>query len=320
MLRFAVMKLLTNLLCPGGARGALQAIYFHQVLPEPDPMRPGDPTAQAFDELLGALKSWFNVIGLTEALDLMARGTLPPAALAISFDDGYADNVEVALPILQSHGLTATFFVATGYLGDGVMFNDQVIEGVRAAEGDSLDLEFLGLGRLPIRTNAERFQTSQAIIGNIKFLSSDERMQKAERVAELCRLSTPPRLMTDADGVRRLAAAGMEIGAHTHTHPILMRLAPAAAEQEIARGRDELASILGYPPRLFAYPNGRLGRDYSAEHVAIVERLGFDAAFTTNPGVCRKGDQRWELARFTPWDRTPARFAMRLVQARRGLL
>jgi peptidoglycan/xylan/chitin deacetylase (PgdA/CDA1 family) len=314
------MNLLTNLLCPGGARGALQVIYFHQVLREPDPLRPGDPTAQTFDELLGSLKSRFNVIGLAEGLDRMTRGTLPPAAAAISFDDGYADNVEVALPILQKHGLTTTFFVATGYLGDGVMFNDLVIEGVRAAKSDSLDLEFLGLGRLPVDTDVERFQTSQAIIGALKFLSSEERLQKAERVAELCRLSAPPRLMTDADGVRRLAAAGMEIGAHTHTHPILMRLAPAEAERDIARGRDELESILGHAPRLFAYPNGRLGRDYSAEHVAIVERLGFDAAFTTNPGVCRKGDPRWELARFTPWDRTSGRFAMRLVQARWGLL
>jgi len=314
------MKLLTNLLCPGSARGALQVIYFHQVLREPDPLRPGDPTAQTFDELLGMLKSRFNVIGLADGLDRMARGTLPPGAVAISFDDGYADNVEVALPVLRKHDLTATFFVATGYLGDGAMFNDIVIEGVRAAAGESIDLGFLGLGRLPIRTDAERFQTLQAIIGALKYLPSEERMQKAERVAELCRLAAPPRLMTDADGVRRLAAAGMEIGAHTHTHPILMRLTPAEAEQDIARGRDELKSILGHAPQLFAYPNGRLGKDYSAEHVAIVERLGFDAAFTTNPGACRKGDQRWELPRFTPWDRTPGRFALRLLQARWGLL
>jgi hypothetical protein len=68
------------------------------------------------------------------------------------------------------------------------MFNDLVFEGMRAAEGDSIDLGFLGLGRLPIRTDAERFQTLQAIIGALKYLSSDERMQKAERIEELCRL------------------------------------------------------------------------------------------------------------------------------------
>jgi peptidoglycan/xylan/chitin deacetylase (PgdA/CDA1 family) len=97
-------------------------------------------------------------------------------------------------------------------------------------------------------------------------------------------------------------------------------MTPAEAESDISRGRDELAAILGHAPRLFAYPNGRLGKDYSAEHVAIVERLGFDAAFTTNPGICRRGDPRWQLSRLAPWDRTPARFAMRLVQARWGLL
>jgi hypothetical protein len=200
------------------------------------------------------------------------------------------------------------------------MFNDLVIEGVRTATGDTLDFDFLGLGRLPIGTEVERCEAAQAVIRLLKYLPAEERMQKAQRVAEACGLSSPPRLMTDADGVRRLAAAGMEVGAHTHSHPILNRMTPSDAESDISRGRDELAAILGYAPRLFAYPNGRLGKDYSAEHVAIVERLGFDAAFTTNPGVCRKGDPRWELARFTPWDRTPARFAMRLVQARWELL
>lgn len=314
------MGVLTNLFCPGGARGALQVVYFHQVLPEADPLRPGDPTAQTFDALLGMLKARFNVLGLAEGVDRLARGALPPAAVAISFDDGYADNVEVALPILRKHGLTATFFIATGYLGDGAMFNDLVIEGVRAATGESIDLGFLGLGQLPVRTDAERFQAVQAVIGLIKYLPSGERTEKAERVAAACGLSAPPRLMTDAAGVRRLAAAGMEVGAHTRSHPILARMTLQEAERDIASGRDELASILGQAPRLFAYPNGRLGRDYSAEHVDIVERLGFDAAFTTNPGVCRRYDPRWELPRFTPWDRTPARFAMRLLQARLGWL
>lgn len=315
-----VMQVLTKLACPGGARGALQVIYFHQVLAEADPMRPGDPTAKTFDELLAALKSWYNVVGLADGLERLAHGTLPPAAVAITFDDGYADNVDVALPILRRHGLSATFFIATGYLGEGVMFNDLVIEGMRVAAGHEIVLEFLGLGRLPLRTMAERCQAAQEVIRLLKYLPSEERMAKAERVAERCGLSAPPRLMTDAGGVRRLVDAGMAVGAHTHSHPILNRMTPSDAESDIARGRDVLASILGSAPRLFAYPNGRLGKDYSAEHVAIVERLGFDAAFTTNPGVCRRGANRWEMPRFTPWDNTPGRFAMRLVQARWGLL
>ena len=314
------MKAITNLFCPGGARGALQVIYFHQVLPEADPMRPGDPDAQTFEALLAALQAHFSVVGLADGLDRLVHGSLPPSAVAISFDDGYADNIDVALPILQRRELTATFFIATGYLGAGVMFNDLVIEGVRGARGESVDADFLGLGRLPIGGDAERLESARAIIRALKYLAPAERLAKAQRVAESCGLSAPPRLMMDADGVRRLVAAGMGVGAHTHTHPILNRLTPAEAERDIARGRDELASILGHAPRLFAYPNGRLGKDYSNEHVGIVERLGFDAAFTTNPGVCRRGDSPRQLPRFTPWDRTPGRFAMRLVQARLGWL
>jgi peptidoglycan/xylan/chitin deacetylase (PgdA/CDA1 family) len=315
-----LVSLLARLLGPGGARGALQVVYFHQVLPEEDPLRPGDPTAQRFDALLAFLKSAFHVVDLADGLARLARGALPPAAVAISFDDGYADNVDVALPILRKHGLTATFFVATGFLGSGAMFNDLVIEGLRVAPGDTLDLGFLGLSDLPIVSDAQRHEAVQVVVRRLKYLPAQERAVQAERVAERCGLSAPPRLMTDAAGVRRLADAGMGVGAHTRTHPILAQLPLAEAERDIAGGRDDLAAILGEAPRLFAYPNGRLGDDYAAEHVALVQRLGFDAALTTNRGVCRRDSPRWELPRFTPWDRSPRRFALRLLQARRGWL
>src|ERR1044071_7430526 len=75
---------------------------------------------------------------------------LPKRALSITFDDGYADNYNVAAPILLRLGLAATFFVATGFLDGGCMFNDVVIEALRCAGGAELDLDDLGLGRHPL--------------------------------------------------------------------------------------------------------------------------------------------------------------------------
>ncbi|MFX7981151.1 polysaccharide deacetylase family protein, partial [Acinetobacter baumannii] len=75
------------------------------------------------------------------------------------------------------------------------------------------------------------------------------------------------------------------------------------AEREIAQSRQRLVDILGAPVDLFAYPNGRPGRDYTARDVAIVRRLGVRAAVSTRPAVASEIDDPFEIPRFTPWDR-----------------
>ena len=105
----------------------------------------------------------------------------------------------------------------------------------------------------------------------------------------------------------------MEIGGHTVTHPILARLPSSAARTEIVQGREQLESLLGAPVTLFAYPNGKPGQDYLPEHVAMVRELGFSAAVATAWGAASATTDAWQLPRFTPWDKTPARFMVRLL-------
>ncbi|MFO0121490.1 MAG: polysaccharide deacetylase family protein, partial [Inhella sp.] len=107
---------------PGGARGRLTVLIFHRVLTQPDPLFPGEMDAARFDAVCGWLASWATVLPLHTAVRQVRDGVLPARALAITFDDGYADNASVALPLLQKHGLCATFFVSTGYLDGGRMW------------------------------------------------------------------------------------------------------------------------------------------------------------------------------------------------------
>jgi len=72
---------------------------------------------------------------LSDAITRLRRGTLPSCAVSITFDDGYADNAENALPLLQKYAITATFFIASGFIDGGRMWNDTVIESVRRAKG-----------------------------------------------------------------------------------------------------------------------------------------------------------------------------------------
>jgi peptidoglycan/xylan/chitin deacetylase (PgdA/CDA1 family) len=308
------MTPLLRLLSPGGSRGRLTTLIFHRVRAEPDPLFPNEMDARAFRERLGWIRAWFNVLPLEDAVFAIARGTLPERALAITFDDGYADNFAVALPILGEHGVPATFFVATGFLDGGRMWNDTVIEAIRRTARASLDLSALDLGVHALGSIMERRVAIDALIGELKYLSPDLRQERVEAIASLSEARLSDDLMMNSAQVRGLAAAGMDIGGHTITHPILTRIDALSARREIAEGRDALAAITGRPVRLFAYPNGRPVGDYGAEHVAIVRTLGFTAAVSTSPGAARADDSLFELPRFTPWDAGAARWGLRLVR------
>ena len=106
----------------------LSILIYHRVLARPDPLFPYEVDAKRFGQHLNLLKRFFTVIPLHDAVHLLARGKLPARAACITFDDGYADNAQVALPILQKHGMCATFFIATGFLDGGQMWNDKVID------------------------------------------------------------------------------------------------------------------------------------------------------------------------------------------------
>jgi len=295
----------------------LSILIFHRVLPVCDPLFPDEIDAVRFDRLMSLVARAFKVLTLGQALALRAAGCLPARALAITFDDGYADNADIALPILLRHGLRATFFVATGFLDGGRMFNDSVIECIRHAGGLRIDLTEFGLGLRAVESARERRQVIDALLPKVKYSSLDER---EAFVARLRHLAGSPDLRRDlmmrSEQVVELHRAGMEIGGHTVRHPILYLTPDAEAEAEIADGRRCLQELIDAPVEVFAYPNGRPMQDYDTRHVEMLRRLGFLGGVSTAPGVaCRESDHM-QLPRFTPWDRGMAKWVGRLTHAR----
>jgi peptidoglycan/xylan/chitin deacetylase (PgdA/CDA1 family) len=305
-------RALMRVMSPGGARG-LSILIYHRVLPQQDPLFPGEVTRADFDRQIALVKSCFNIVPLIDAVRHVQAGTLPPRAACITFDDGYADNAEIALPVLQAHGVNATFFVATGFLDGGRMWNDTVIETVRRAPGPLLDATALGLGSHPVDTIGARQQAVGALIGALKYLPMVERLEQVERLVALADVVLPTDLMMSSEQVRQLHRAGMGIGAHTVNHPILAKLARADARREIADGKAQLEAIIGERVPLFAYPNGKPHGDYAAEHVALVKELGFDGAVSTAWGAHRGIVDHFQLPRFSPWDRGDLRYLLRLA-------
>ena len=308
-----MLKLFFGLVSPAGAKARLSILIFHRVLTEPDPLFPNEMHARRFDEVCGWLKSWFNVLPLDAAVVGLKAGTLPARAACISFDDGYADNCRVALPILQRHGLTATFFIATGFLDGGRMWNDTMIETIRGSTTPLLDFSSLGLGQYPVSTVDQKKATIIALINKIKYRSVAERISITEQLAHLAQVELTHNLMMTAHEVKSMRHAGMQIGAHTVSHPILARLTDEQARQEIGDSKIFLEQLLGERVGLFAYPNGKPGEDYTPQSVDVVRSLGFDAAVSTQWGASCKDDDLFQIRRFTPWDKTKLRFGARML-------
>jgi peptidoglycan/xylan/chitin deacetylase (PgdA/CDA1 family) len=310
----SLLRAAAGALAPGGASGKLTILIYHRVLATPDPLLPGEVDATRFSVQMELVARMFALLPLREAVGYLRTGGLPPRAACITFDDGYRDNHDVALPILQRLGIPATFFVASGFLDGGRMWNDTVIETVRRTGGTALDLTSLGLGLHPIDGVEQRRRTMESLIGSLKYREPLERVRVVERIAECAGVALPDDLMMSSAQVKALADAGMEIGGHTVNHPILARSSADAAEMEISAGKARLEQITGRAVRLFAYPNGRPGRDYAAEHVEQAKRAGFEAAVSTAWGVATLGCDTYQLPRFTPWDRSELAFGLRLLR------
>jgi peptidoglycan/xylan/chitin deacetylase (PgdA/CDA1 family) len=290
----------------------LSVLIYHRVPAQPDELLPGEPHAVEFESIMRWVKSMFNVIPLADGVAGVKTGKLPSRALSITFDDGYANNATVAAPILSRLGLHATFFIATGFLDGGRMFNDTVIEAVRGWTGEALDLEHLGLGRHPTSTFEHRRSAIDAILKGVKYRPEAERAQLAERVAESANVVPPTDLMMSSEQASKLARDGFTLGGHTVTHPILAKIDVATARDEIERGRKHIAELAESRVGLFAYPNGKPRRDYSGLARSIVRELGFDGAVSTSSGAARTGSDPFQIPRFTPWDCGHIRFAARL--------
>lgn len=303
----------------GVADRRLSILIFHRVHARADAMFPDEQDAPRFERLMRFVSRSFNVMTLARAANALQSGDLPKRALVVTFDDGYADNAEVALPILQRCGLVATFFVSTGFLDGGRMWNDSVIEAIRRCRNEEIDLDAFGLGLCSLTGPKERRTVVDKLLPRIKYLTVARREEAIAHLQRLSGVSDLPRdLMMRAEQVRQLQRAGMEIGGHTVGHPILTTLDAKEAESEIDGGRQRLQEILDAPVDVFAYPNGKPGRDYDHSHVALVKKLGFSAAVSTVPGVGRSGDDPLQLPRHTPWDRSLAAWAARLLVHQRN--
>ena len=291
-------------------------LMYHRVLNKYDPYREDDVLEPVFDAQMRVLSRFYRVMTLSDAVTAQAEGRLPYRAVVITFDDGYADNFDVALPILRKCGITATFFVATGFLDGGRMWNDTIIDAVAQTNETKLDLSDIDMGSYDCNGIDSRKNTIEKLIGELKYLPIEERLMRCTRVLQATRTTLSNDLMMKSDQVRTMADAGMEIGGHTVNHPILSQVEDEIAANEIADGKAELEDMTQKEVTSFAYPNGRPEQDFQDKHATMVEQAGFKAAVTTERGMAYADNYRFRLPRFTSWDQSATKFLLRMMHGR----
>jgi len=297
-----------------GANGRLQVLLYHRVHPVADPLRPGDVDVERFEWQMEVVARYFTPLAVDEALTLLNSGKLPPNAVCVTFDDGYADNVELALPVLRRWKVPATFFLTTGFLSNGCMWNDRVIEALREVDEPRLDLSKLGLGEYELTSPGARLEMVNSVLNKLKYYPRTERDGYVRDLEEFLNTQVTYTPMMGEHHITALVNAGMMVGAHTINHPILNELSPEEARHEIECGKKQLEDLIDKEVTLFAYPNGIPGKDYGDEHVDMVRRAGFSAAFSTTWAAARRADDFFQLPRVGSWEKTRLRFYLRLLK------
>lgn len=185
---------------------------------------------------------------------------LPKRAVLLTFDDGERSVLEAGLPLLQERGLPAVAFLLAGLLDGSEPF---------------WWTEVQHLARLGGRVGARLRVAPDALVRRLKTLPDDERMTAIAELRRTASAPAPPMPQLRREELPALEAAGIAVGNHTVSHPILPRCRDDKMQAEIRGAHRILEDVLGHPPAAFAYPNG----DWDPRAEPILTELGYAAAF-----------------------------------------
>jgi peptidoglycan/xylan/chitin deacetylase (PgdA/CDA1 family) len=251
-----------------------------------------DATAEQFDDQLSILTQYFTVVDQDQLIAHFSRGmALPRNAVAVTFDDGYRDCHDIALPILKRHRVTATFFVATAYTTNRLIYWwDRLAYAIEMSTRDVIELSF------PRPLSFDLRGQRKTALGHLVRLAKREHgldlPRFLEAVCDACGVDWTSelerRLADDLvmtwDHVRALRDAGMDVQSHTRTHRVLSTLGDAELDDELGGSREVLSTELGDKVRAVAYPVGLPIAD-SPRLISAVARAGYEIGFTNASGV-----------------------------------
>ena len=329
------------------SRRALILLYHRVAEADSDPWGLAVSPAH-FEEHLQVLERLGRMLSLKELAAALRNRTLPRRAVVITFDDGYADNLFNAKPLLEKYDAPATVFIATGYIGQSREFWWDELDTLFLQPGSlpaELSLNVNGgeyhweLGETAVYANESRARTLKwkawrpedptprhsiyrSLWRLMQPMSHIDRQQIGDTLlqwagADACN-NRIRRALTSEEIIQLTSGALIEAGCHTVTHPRLSSLDADSQRREITDSKLHLEEILGRAVTAFAYPYGG-ERDYTSETIDLVRRTGFYCGCTTSQAVVQTNADRYRLPRLQVPDIDGDSFAAHVVGTDRGV-
>jgi len=256
-----------------------------------------------FTEHLEHIQNHYHPMSLTDLGKAISIGKVPRYGVVITFDDGYADNLWNAKPILESVGIPATFFVTSGKLGDEREFWWDDLERLILLPSrlpDRLALEISGnYYTFQTMTSGERQDTYYNLHELLRPLDNTTREGVIAELARWADMQTQGRENYRAMNHKEVAilASGLcEVGAHTVTHSVLAEQTVDFQRYEIFESKKTLEEITGKRVTSFSYPYGSKS-DIGYESVSIVKEAGFGIACANVEGIVGRKANPYLLSR-----------------------
>ncbi len=253
---------------------------------------------RVFRSHLDLLRQHYNVLPLSEVVGAMIEGRDPGInTVAITFDDGYRNNVALAAPLLAEYGFPATFYVSSGFVdGTAVPWWYELRAAVACTRKKVVELpngSAASMDTVESRMTAvmtwERFLRTQTAINRLRY------MEEVRMMCSLDRVDMPYPLM-GRDEIRRLIDMGFEVAPHTVSHISMSHENKEVIESEIRSSILAITEITGQPITTYSYPHGSLPQDYDSI-LQMMKQNGVRAAVTTMEGMNRLDADLFKLRR-----------------------
>ena len=241
-----------------------------------------------FEHILLLLKRRFRVITLDGLVEHLVSGQpLDEDSVAITIDDGYANNFTLGLPVLEKLKIPATLFIATGYIGTRLPLPmDKLDFLLRNTSHATLDWKPLGANSVLLDSDSARREVNGELGKILKGMPEPEMWGAFDELARILEvdLERSSADMLNWSQVRKIADAGIAIGSHGVSHVCMTRMPKEKARQELIDSKKCIEDKLGRPVRHFAFPNG-MAEDFNDELRAEVTRAGYRSTASVERGL-----------------------------------
>lgn len=265
------------------ARRHPRILMYHRIAPS---SVDGAIGVDQFRQQMKTIKREFNPVSLDALISANYRNEVPENAVAITFDDGYADFYQYAFPVIKEEGLPCTLFVTTGFVsGELWLWPDRLRFCVDQTARDRVSFPELNQ---TLSISEDRHSAWNTLADYCLTLSNTDKSEFIERVADQLNVVLPTSAPSQYKGltwdqVREITHAGVEIGSHSFSHPILTSLDQSGLQCELSKSRETIERETGQLVKGFCYPNGQ-PIDFDERVKTAVRAAGYEYALAAYPG------------------------------------